>query len=567
MGFEQQAVLKGDFNQLIEDILLAKVCNMNFWRITQRPVQKEIYEYCDKLGFLVQTDLPLFGVMRRTKVPEALRQVEEMAKHVRSYACNTVISYINEPFPNANNKPHRHLNRKELEMFFDAADIIVRLQNEKQVIKHVDGDYDPPSKSMPDNHCYPLWYNEHGIEIGKLYQGRWMPVKENWYYGCGEYGAEGLEDLATMEKYYPKKWLKKNADGSWNPSNIVMAQTQDFHYFFYDTQNTIEEWIEESQKHQAFATKIITEAYRRNDDMVSFAIHLFIDAFPSGWMKTIVDCDRNPKKAFFEYQKALRPLLITLRADKWAYFDDENIEIECYISNDSLDVYENSYIIYELYAGNQFVQGAKHKAETIPNGTKSNACAYIRAIKAESRVEYTLKAYLVGNNKILSDNTFSYTVFPSSQRIVDFEHCHITHLSNVLLQRAREGAVIFVELEKGNFSTPAGEIVVKKCCMLPVNFVSRNKIHSSLANYKSKDFKFWYSKKTDCITPIASNTYTCKGVTELLTSAGLDEHGKMQKETVLGEYKIGNGKLLFSTISLQLLMENPAGNTLLGRLV
>ena len=33
---------------------------MNFLRFTQRPVQKEIYEYCDMLGLLNQTDLPLF---------------------------------------------------------------------------------------------------------------------------------------------------------------------------------------------------------------------------------------------------------------------------------------------------------------------------------------------------------------------------------------------------------------------------------------------------------------------------------------------------------------------------
>ena len=31
-------------DQLIEDILIAKLCNMNYYRITQRPVQDEIYE-------------------------------------------------------------------------------------------------------------------------------------------------------------------------------------------------------------------------------------------------------------------------------------------------------------------------------------------------------------------------------------------------------------------------------------------------------------------------------------------------------------------------------------------
>ena len=44
MGFEQQDVLRGDFDQLADDILLAKLCNMNFLRFTQRPVDKAIYD-------------------------------------------------------------------------------------------------------------------------------------------------------------------------------------------------------------------------------------------------------------------------------------------------------------------------------------------------------------------------------------------------------------------------------------------------------------------------------------------------------------------------------------------
>ena len=56
--------MRGDFDQLIDDILLAKLCNMNFLRLTQRPVQEEIYDYCDRLGLMIQTDLPLFGAIR-----------------------------------------------------------------------------------------------------------------------------------------------------------------------------------------------------------------------------------------------------------------------------------------------------------------------------------------------------------------------------------------------------------------------------------------------------------------------------------------------------------------------
>jgi hypothetical protein len=64
----------------------------------------------------------------------------------------------------------------------------------------------------------------------------------------------------------------------------------------------------------------MAEAFRRDNRMVSFAIHLFIDAFPSGWMKTIMDCDRNPKPAYFAYRDSLSPILASVRTDRLTYF-------------------------------------------------------------------------------------------------------------------------------------------------------------------------------------------------------------------------------------------------------
>ena len=170
MGFEQQDVMNGDIDQLIDDILLAKLCNMNFWRLTQRPVQDEVYEYCDKLGFLTQTDLPLFGVMRRTMLCEGARQVEEMIRLVRRHPCNALVSYINERWINACSEPHRHMLHDEMESFFEICDRVVKYNAPGYIIKHCDGDYDPPTNTtMPDIHCYTMWYNGGQLDIGKLY--------------------------------------------------------------------------------------------------------------------------------------------------------------------------------------------------------------------------------------------------------------------------------------------------------------------------------------------------------------------------------------------------------------
>ncbi len=534
MGYEQQDVLRGDIDQLIDDILLAKLCNMNFLRLTQRPVQDEIYEYCDKLGLMTQSDLPLFGCMRRTKFCEGLRQVEEMERMVRKHPCNVVVSYINEPFPNANNEPHRHLTRSEMEQFFTAADIVIKLSNPDRVIKHVDGDYDPPTESMPDNHCYPMWYNGHGIDIGRLYKGYWMPVRPDWYYGCGEYGAEGLDFAEVMRAEYPKEWLEE----PFNPSNIVRAQTGNFYYFFYDKQDTMEDWVKKSHEFQAFATSIMTDAYRRDDNMVSCAIHLFIDAWPSGWMKTIMDCKRNPKPAFFAYRNSLEPVMLSLRADRFTYYAGEEISIETYICNDTNKENKNYTVIYELYRGEELIKTAKNRAEIKDCAVTYVGNAEIEPLLVSDREKFTLKAILLdetGNE--VTYNTFNFEVF-----------------ADVELPKNSDVEIIEM-LDAGEYEIAGETVKVKACGMMPVHFVSRKTGHEAAADFGEKDFSYWYDKDADMITPIMYNTFTASGFTPILTGGNMDDEGNWVPVMAAGVKEHEGKKYVICQVDLRL--ENP----------
>ncbi len=498
MGFEQQDVLKGDFEQLIDDILLAKLCNMNFLRFTQRPVDKVIYDYCDMLGMLAQTDLPLFGCMRRTKFAEGVRQAEEMERLIRNHPSAIIISYINEPFPNANNEPHRHLERGELESFFKACDLAVKILNPDRVIKHVDGDYDPPSETMPDNHCYPMWYNGHGIDIGLLNKGYWLPTRPDWYYGCGEFGAEGLDFADLMKRRYPKEWLKE----PFCPGNIVNAQTRDFHYFFFDDGENLEDWVEKSQAHQSFATRIMTEAFRRDRRMISFAIHLFIDAWPSGWMKTIMDCERRPKPAYFAYRNALEPILVSLRTDRFAYFDGEELSVEAYVANDTKK--NGKYtLVYECdgMTGNAEFELTAGDVTYVSNPTLK--------LSAKERRTLTLKAILLDENgEVVTHNSIDFEVFPKID-LPSEKNCDIIHLN-----------------EPGEYEIAGKKITVKRSAMLPFHFVSRDTGHTAVEGFREKDFSYWYDRQSDMITPIAENTFTIDGATPILTSANTNENGK-----------------------------------------
>jgi hypothetical protein len=407
MGFEQQDVFKKDFQQLIDDILLAKIGNMNFLRLTQRPVQPEVYEMCDRLGLMTQTDLPLFGCLRYNKFAEAVRQAEEMERLIRGHACNIMISYINEPFPNASGKPHRHLTRPELQAFFEAADRAVHVLNPDRVIKHVDGDYDPPSDTLPDNHCYCGWYNGHGLELGKLHRGYWVPVRPDWLYACGEFGSEGLDPADLMRRRYPRHWLPGADESTWSPDIIHGAQTGKFHTMWFDTQRTLEDWVRASQQHQAWATRLFAERFRRDNRMVSFAIHLFIDAFPAGWMKALVDCERRPKPAYFAYRDALEPLTVNIRTDRWAFFSGEPMPFEFWVCNDTNEKPKNLRLRWQIEQNGKVIFSQQTPA------TVGAMCATFqgffapRAPKVDRRTRFTIRLALGDTH-----TSMEYEVFP-----------------------------------------------------------------------------------------------------------------------------------------------------------
>ena len=370
MGHLQQCVMNGDYEQLTEDILIAKLCNMNYYRITQRPVQEEIYDYMDMLGMMNQSDLPLFSTLRRNQICEAVRQAGEMEHLIRSHPSAVMVTFINEPVcirptkdPESKfskrykMKGHRHLLRDELEAFFVAARKIIYVENPDRVIKNVEGDYDPPTaEGMPDFHTYTMWYTNHPIPIGKLARGYIPPVKPDWMIGCGEYGAEGLDNEHIMLERYPKDWIKINEKGEWYPTEIIKAQTNAMHGDWYQEQKTMKDWIESSQTHQANATKMMTDALRRRSDYIGHtAIHLLIDAWPSGWMKTLVGCDRVPKKAYYVYADSLVPYRVNLRCDRRYVYEGEKIMVEAWLLNDTSED-KNGKIIASLSMDGKIIQ-------------------------------------------------------------------------------------------------------------------------------------------------------------------------------------------------------------------
>lgn len=574
MGFEQQDVLRGDFDQLRDDLLLAKICNLNFLRLTQRPVQRAVYEMCDRLGLMTQTDLPLFAHLRRNQFCEAVRQAEEMERMVRSHACNIMVSYINEPFPYSWRKnTHRHLTRAELESFFVAADQAVRLANPDRVIKPIDGDYDAPGPGLPDNHCYPGWYNGHGIELGKLHKGFWQPVKPGWQYACGEFGAEGLDSENVMRRFYPPNWLPNSAEEekSWTPNRITQAQTGRMYYCHFDKQTSVAGWINASQAHQSWVTRLMTEAFRRDNRMVSFAIHLFIDAWPAGWMKTIMDCLRQPKSAFFAYREALTPLMANIRSDRHTYFAGELMKFEFWICNDTHDQPKNARLRYQLEVDGEVVFAQQTRALVKPCQSQFQGILKLRAPEIGTRSTATLRLALVRRDgAVIHDTALPVELFPApeSQPILDAVVMGDSAIAKKLGARPVKSAGLYLITDAGIYAKcrrevdaavkigakvlflelPAGEhfigdrnVKIEPCGMSPRHFVSRATGHPLVENFRMEDFRFWHDPALGRPSPLLHTLFTTTDWTPILTTGNGGWGGEWSPALASAELRHGAG--------------------------
>lgn len=611
MGAFQQDVAKKDWAQLIDDLLLAKLTNMNFIRLTQRPVQPEIYEYADKLGVMLQTDFPTFGGIRYNKWEECVRQASEMERLVRNHPSNILITYINERFPNAEGHPQRNMAAAEdYFALFRAMDEAILKENPDRVIKPADGDYDPPSPGLPDSHCYNTWYNGHGLGVGELYKGYWQWIKPGWYYACGEFGAEALDPIEVMVKYYPRQWLPQTPEENktWTANRIYAAQTQKFHYMWYNTQHSLKDWVEASQNHQVWALETVTEAFRRDSNMVSFAVHLFIDAWPAGWMKTIMDVDRNPKKAFFTYRNALKPTIVTTRSDRKHFYSGENIRIEAWVSHDPPFKPEGYTLRYQLEEGGQVLQSGQSGVDVPPNSVQFQGYVPFAAPAVKTRKTYVLRTAIFNEKgESVDQTTMEIDVFAAPFKtgakktiaylgegdgttdylkqnvhlrtaaqwqdadiiwVADFSQYeqHKEMLDRLVTAGRR---LVLYQVPVGDHQIGNTKVVVQKTAMGSYYFASPATGHRFTKAAKPFDFKMWFDEEKGFITPFLDKIVLAGSEWKPVLASGntnwVEDSGSAM---AAGELSLGEGAIFINQMDVKdRLKTNPVAQNFVENLL
>lgn len=585
MGHEQQCVFRGDLNQLRDDILIAKYCGLNFLRITQRPVQKEVYEACDRLGILVQTDLPFFGKVLRSQFAEGVRQAGAMERLIRPHASCFLVSFINEPSPSWTDTAHRHMVRYEFMSFLRACAEIVLYENPDRQIKPIDGDYEPPSPGLPDQHCYCAWYVGHGLDLGRLHRGHWMATKPGWKYACGEFGIEGLDSVDLMRRRYPANWLPvAGAEGEWSPLSIPYAQTGFVYVNWMDAGKNLEEWVKNSQEHQAWGVRMMTRAFRRDRRMVSFAIHLLIDAFPSGWMKAIVDCERNPKPALFEYRDALSQLLADLRCDRWAWWGGETLSVEAWICHDGASLLKDHTLRYVFEINGEPVVSGEAPAEIPACDSRFQGKIAVPLPEVKQRTAGIMRmAVCAPDGRIVHDTEEKFSVFPVDQTVPS---CRVMipnaddELANRFLagwslplcspddadvivsgraedfeqvrRKVEAGAMLLLlQLPPGEFNFGGQTITVEEAGAGPRQFVSRATGHPAVASFEKNDFRFWFDPAGDSAAPLLDTVLIAPGWTSILSAPQAGHKRAVRDASACVERKFGRGRVVVCQLKME----------------
>ena len=176
--------------------------------------------------------------------------------------------------------------------------------------------------------------------------------------------------------------------------------------------------------------------------------------------------------------------------------------MEAYLCNDTNE--ESSYqIIFELTNENgELLQRAKTEALALPMQSVYIGSPTFRVQNVEDREKFTLTVFLQKDGKTVTYNKQSIEVFSRQEKVEQGED--IVWINN---------------LEVGEHEIAGEKVTVSPCPMSPLHFSAMEKGDDVNNHFKPFDFKFWYNKETDYITPIVYKSFSCQGFTPVLLGA------------------------------------------------
>jgi hypothetical protein len=318
---------------------------------------------------------------------------------------------------------------------------------------------------------------------------------------------------------------------------------------------------------------------------VSFAVHLFIDAWPAGWLKTIMDVDRNPKPAFYVYRDALTPVAANLYSPIKGLFSGEMTRVAAWICNDRPQALSGAKIRYQIECQGKILRSGSTAATIAADESNFQGWIACEAPVVNERTELTVRLALEdAAGSLLHDTTQRFDVFPVLSPLPKVDVLVIGAKNGKAAKLAQElglnpvfagapaglilcddpkalaasaadltaavraGArVVCVEWPLGTHALAGDSVTIEGCADGARLFVSRATGHPLVAGFAPEDFKFWYHAGEKGIRPhLASLFANPGGWTPVLLS------GQWEKTALAAaEKRDGQGSWVICQVQLQ----------------
>ncbi|MCU0426746.1 MAG: glycoside hydrolase family 2 [Candidatus Kapabacteria bacterium] len=284
------------------DAALMRSANINAVRVHAHIARKEWYDACDKAGILVWQDFPLqWGYSDDAEVVQsASNQARDMVSLLGNHPSVAAWCMQNEPPFDADWMKYKYptyhpLQNRSLNF------ILTRIARNLDSTRYVH------PFSATREHRWEGWYFGAWTDYAK-------PTLERL---VTEFGAQALPNLETMQMIpgiaaeIPKS---DSAWAAWEYHNFQKHETFDFARV--QTGNNIEDFVRNSQGHQAKVTELAAESYRlqRYSPVGAVFQFMFVEAWASmNW--GVVDYLRRPKAGYYALSEVYQPVFIAARLD------------------------------------------------------------------------------------------------------------------------------------------------------------------------------------------------------------------------------------------------------------
>jgi len=306
----------------------ARDANINFLRVWGGGLREKraFYDLCDELGILVWQEFPFAGAIldrfptHRAHLQLIRAESGEIVRALRNHPSLVVWCGGNEFNPRGN-----HTIVKTL----------------RAVVKSQDGTrpFKPASPYRDESHNWRVWHR-----LANLRDYRQDPTPF-----LSEFGLQALPNLESLKKFLPADAL--NAPHRlWEYHHAELKKLGRYAQplLASRTTMTVPEFIDATQRAQAFALQIAIEHMRRRKrHTAGVAIWQLNDCWPSiSW--SVIDYYGTPKRAYFELQKLYSPVLASFEYELRPRRAGDLVHGHLWLINDLLQAFDHVELRAEL---------------------------------------------------------------------------------------------------------------------------------------------------------------------------------------------------------------------------